>query len=111
MREGWSAVVPDIGRVMFDAYGSSEEWLIATPKGDVRFQWSAQFGPLPVTSIGRPRDLSHRHPFWRIVSLWNLQGRRSKDGRAIWHEPKKDVVVRVGRRLVVIEHGEEGQDW
>lgn len=99
------------GRAMLDSFGGEDEWIIATDRGDVRFCWSDRFGPFAVTASGAVRDLSHRHPFWRAASLWNLQGRRVEDGSAIWHEPKQPVLARVGKLLVIVEHGDPGWDW
>ena len=61
------------GRAMIDSFGG-DEMLMATAKGEIRFEWSDRFGPLPINKNGSERALSHRHPFWRAASLWNLQG-------------------------------------
>lgn len=99
------------GRVMVDSFGGDAREIV-TRRGTVLFEWSERFGPLPVTNAGRERALGHRHPFWRDVSLWNVQGQRM-DGRvAIWHEPRKPIMKHLGgRHYLVIEDGEVGHDW
>lgn len=101
----------DGSRAMLDAYGGGEIE-IEVGRKRIRFQFSDRFGPMPVTDTGAERSLGPRHPFWRAVSLWCVQGRRVQDGTAIWHEPKKPVLERLGgRHYRVIEDGEIGHDW
>jgi hypothetical protein len=98
-------------KVCIDIFGG-EELLMPTAKGDVLFEWSAQFGPQPIKKGGAGRDLPPRHPFWRAASLWNLQGRRMMNGKCFWHEPKKPVLKHLGgRNYLIIEDGEAGHDW
>lgn len=99
-------------RVMIDCFGSGHEFSIRVGEEIVLFEWSEMFGPLPVRKGGKERVLSHRHKFWRIVSLWNLQGRRIESGECIWHEPRQPVLKHLGgRNYLIIEDGEEGHDW
>ncbi len=77
----------------------------------ITFEWSNQFGPMPLTKRGYERRLRHSHPFWRAVSLWAIQGKRKDGVRAIWHEPKRPVTEHIGgRNYRVIEEGEPGWD-
>jgi hypothetical protein len=89
-----------------------DEYFIEVRGKLIRFEWSEQCGPLPINKDGSEAlSIGPKHGFWRAASLWNLQGRRLDGNKAIWHEPKKDVLERRGRMLFVIEHGEPGQDW
>jgi hypothetical protein len=104
-------------RIMIDCFGSGE-YLIDVRGKSVRFDWSDQFGPLPINKDGSEAlSIKHNHPFWRAVSLWNLQGRRLEGNRAIWHEPRKPVYELKdggGRNRIitkVIDPGEPGHDW
>lgn len=104
------------GRVFIDCFGAGGYEIEV--KGEVvLFDWSERFGPLPVTKGGSERHLSHRHPFWRAVSLWSVQGKRLDGKRAIWHEPKRPM-TRPGRipgvrgvQQIIVEEGEVGWDW
>lgn len=82
----FSVPMPDGSRAMLDSFGG-DELDITTSKGVVRFEFSQLFGPMPVTKTGTERELGPRHPFWRAASLWKLQGCRTENGEAIWHEP------------------------
>lgn len=103
-------------RVFIDCFGGGDYRIDVRGK-TIRFEWSEQFGPMPVNRDGsEARSIKHNHPFWRIVSLWNLQGRRIENGMCIWHEPRKPVyeIEKRGRSNVitkVIDPGEEGWDW
>ena len=99
-------------RIMIDCFGGGEFFITVREK-IVRFEWSEQFGPLPVTKTGAEMtSIGPKHPFWRAVSLWNLQGRRVDGNNAIWHEPKKPVLKHLGgRNYMIIEDGEPGHDW
>ena len=104
------------GRLFIDCWGAGG-YEIETSDKVVLFDWSERFGPLPVKKNGDERHISHRHPFWRAVSLWRLQGMRLEGKRAIWHEPKRPVTkpgrirgVR-GVQQIIVEPGEEGWDW
>jgi hypothetical protein len=84
----------------------------------IRFDWSEQFGPLPINRDGsEARSIGPKHAFWRAASLWNLQGQRLDGKHAIWHEPQKPVyelTPATGRHRVitkVIHPGEPGHDW
>lgn len=83
----------------------------------ILFEFSDRFGPMPTTKRGMERKMGPHDPFWRAVSLWKLQGRRTENGVAIWHEPKKPVYETKhlgGRNYLitrVIEAGEPGHDW
>jgi hypothetical protein len=108
---GPSYSLPPVARAMIDCYGG-DELHIMTRRGSVRFEWSEQFGPLPANKNGLERTLPPSHPFWRDVSLWNLQGRRMDGKTAIWHEPRKPKYDHLGGRdYLVIEDGEIGHDW
>lgn len=109
--------VPGIGNVCIDAFGV-EDYVIEVAGKLVYFSWSDRFGPLAQTKTGRVRDISHRHPFWRAASLWNLQGQRLVEAnKAIWHEPRKPQyeTKHLGGRhyeiTKVIDPGEPGHDW
>lgn len=99
-------------RIFIDCFGG-DEFLIEVRGKMIRFEWSDRFGPMPVKKGGEElRSVGPRHPFWRAVSLWNLQGRRLKGQTAIWHEPKKPVLEHLGgRHYRVIEDGEKWHDW
>jgi hypothetical protein len=98
-------------RVYLDCFGGGDFTITVRDK-KVGFEWSEGFGPLPVGRRGQPLELSHKHPFWRAASLWNLQGRRIEDGECIWHEPRRPVLKHLGGgNYEVIEDGEEGYDW
>jgi hypothetical protein len=87
-------------------------FVMQTDKGEVRFEWHHYCGPLPVTRTGSGRNLPSRHPFWRAVSLWDLQGRQVENGYCIWREPKEPVLQHIaGRHYLTIEDGEPGHDW
>ena len=99
------------GRIFIDSFGGGE-YLIEVRGKPVRFEWSEQFGPLPINKDGTEAlSIGPRHGFWRAASLWNLQGQRLDGNRAIWHEPKKPVYEKRGRRSFVVEPGEVGHDW
>jgi hypothetical protein len=107
----FSIPMPDGSRAMLDCFGD-DEFEIETSKGIIRFEWSDRFAPMPVTKTGAQRNLAPRHPFWRAVSLWILQGRRIENGRAFWHEPRKPKYDHIGgRHYLAIEDGEVGHDW
>lgn len=98
-------------RIHIDVFGGGEYQIEVRGKL-VRFEWSEQFGPMPINQDGSEcLSVGPRHGFWRAASLWNLQGRRIENGKAIWHEPKQPVLIRRGRELVVAEDGESGWDW
>jgi hypothetical protein len=99
-------------RVMIDSFGGGD-YAIEVRGKLISFEWSEMFGPLPLRRDGSEmRSVGPNHPFWRAVSLWNLQGRRLDNKRAIWHEPKKPVLRHIaGRHYEVIEDGEPGYDW
>lgn len=98
-------------RAMIDCFGD-DEFTISVANRDILFEWSERFGPMPITRDGAQRDISHKNPFWRAVSLWDLQGQRTEGKKAIWHEPKKPVLKHLGgRNYLIIEHGEPGHDW
>jgi hypothetical protein len=89
-----------------------QTYAIVVGNETIRFDWSHQFGPMPITKQRRERNLRHSHPFWRAVSLWNLQGRETKGCQAIWHEPKKPVLKHIGgRHYQIVDPGEIGHDW
>src|SRR5678816_1652410 len=80
------------GRAIVDCSGG------ATIKINVRgemipFQFSERLGPIPIKLNGDVRHLPHSHPFWRIASIWVLQGMFVSDGIAVWHEPRKPVLL------------------
>lgn len=104
-------------RIMIDRFGT-DGYLIDVRGKLVRFEWSEQFGPLPINKDGSGAlSIGPKHGFWRAVSLWNLQGRRLEGDRAIWHEPRKPVYEkqhirgRQYRITKVIDPGEPGHDW
>lgn len=98
--------------VFFDSFGGDEHDIEVGGKV-LRFEWSERFGPFPLTKTGAENtSIGPRHKFWRAASLWNLQGRRLEGNKAIWHEPRKPVLKRLGgRHYMVIEEGEPGYDW
>jgi hypothetical protein len=98
------------GRYMVDCF-STDELQITVGRETIHFEFGEMFGPLPVTKRGVQRDLRDNHPFWRAVSLWNVQGARTENGTAIWHEPRKPVVELRGNRWFIIQDGEIGHDW
>jgi hypothetical protein len=107
-----TSVVLSFGRVMIDCFGGFDPLRIVVRGKAILFEMSEEFGPMPVTGRGAERDLGARHPFWRAVSLWNVQGRRREGDIAIWHEPKKPVLEHLGgRNYREIEAGETGWDW
>ena len=105
-------------RVMIDCFGGGE-YFITVRDQKIRFEWSDQFGPLPIKKGGAEMTgIGPRHPFWRAASLWNLQGRRIDDeGNAVWHEPRQPVYEKRhlggGNYWItrVIDEGEPGHDW
>jgi hypothetical protein len=106
-----SVELEDGSRAMLDSWGGEELDIVVDGKR-IRFEFSEMFGPMAVTKTGAERTLAKPKPFLRAASLWNIQGRRVKDGEAIWHEPKKPVYKHLGgRHWQVIEHGEIGHDW
>ena len=91
---------------------NAPEFVIRIGEDLIRFEWPEMWGPSAITKGGKIRDLSHRHPFWRAVSLWNLQGRRVEDGEAVWHEPRKMIILKqIGRHIIEAIDGEEGENW
>ena len=119
MPDSWFKPGEKRSRVMIDSFGGDERFIEVRGKL-IRFEWSDQFGPIPINKDGsEARSIGPTHGFWRAVSLWRLQGSRLDGDRAIWHEPRKPVYVydteRVGggrRKIVkVIDPGEEGHDW
>lgn len=110
-----SIAMPDGGRAFLDCFGC-EEFVIEVNGEHIPFDWSDQFGPLPLKKDRQGRAvgekvLGPRHQFWRAVSWWRLQGRRVENGLAIWHRPKPDIYEKRGRHLFVLQHGEPGWDW
>lgn len=104
-------------RIMIDCFGG-DEYLIDIRGKLVRFEWSEQFGPLPINKDGSEAlSIGPKHGFWRAASLWNLQGRRLDGDLAIWHEPRQPVYETEhisGRKYLitkVIDPGEPGHDW
>lgn len=99
-------------RIMIDSFGG-DEYFIDVRGRLIRFEWSDQFGPLPINENGSEAlSVGPKHGFWRAASLWNLQGRRLEGTTAIWHEPKKPILKHLGgRNYMVIEDGEPGYDW
>lgn len=99
-------------RIFIDCFGGGD-YVIEVRGKDVRFEWSERFGPMPINKDGSEAlSIGPRHAFWRIVSLWNLQGRRIENGKCIWHEPKKPVLRHLGgRNYMVVADGEPGHDW
>lgn len=115
--DSWLKPGEEPGRIMIDCYGG-DEYLIDVRGKLVRFEWSDQFGPLPINKNGsKALSIGPKHGFWRAASLWNLQGRRLDGDRAIWHEPRKPVYetehIRGRHYLItkVIDPGEPGDDW
>lgn len=99
-------------RCFIDIFGGPEEYFIEVHGKLIRFEWSDRFGPMPIKKDGSEmRSIGPRHAFWRVASLWNLQGRRIENDRCVWHEPKKPVYERRGGQLIVIDDGEPGHDW
>ena len=99
------------GQAFIDCFGGGE-YLIDVRGKLIRFEWSERFGPLPINKDGsEPRSIGPRHGFWRAASLWNLQGQRVEGKKAIWHEPKKPVTEKRGRRTFIVQDGEPGWDW
>lgn len=77
----------------------------------VPFEFSERWGTIPLKLNGAVRDLPHTHPFWRITSLWVLQGKHVSDGVAVWCKPTKPVLRDLGgRNYKVIEDAEPGHD-
>lgn len=73
------------------------------------FEWSAMFGPLPMTKTGRVRELGHKHKLWTVTGLWARQGKRvGADGLCIWDPPAKIRVRHMGGRhwLVITDDNE-----
>ena len=99
-------------RIMIDCFGGGEYFIDLRGKL-VRFEWSEQFGPMPINKDGSEAlSIGPKHGFWRAASLWNLQGQRLDGNCAIWHEPKKPVLKHLGgRNYMVVEDGEPGHDW
>lgn len=104
-------------RVMIDCFGGGEYFITVREK-KIRFEWSEQFGPLPINKDGSEmRSVGPYHPFWRAASLWNLQGRRLDGSTAIWHEPRPPVYEKkhLGAAhwmiVRVVDEGEPGHDW
>jgi len=107
----FSVPMPDGTRAMIDVYGG-DEFLISIRDEIIRFEFSEQFGPLPLNKKDAGRPLRPSHPFWRAVSLWRLQGSRVEGGKAIWHVPKQPVLKHLGgKHYRVLEHGEPGWNW
>lgn len=105
------SIPTDYGRAFGDCFGSGN-YLIDVGRKVQQFDWSDRFGPLPTRKNGVPVDLEPKHPFWRAVSLWKLQGARLDGKTAIWHEPKRPVLKHLGgKNYLVVENGEEGWDW
>lgn len=87
--DSWLKPGEEPSQIMIDCFGGHEFFLEVRGKL-VRFEWSNQFGPLPINKDGsEARSIGPKHGFWRAASLWNLQGRRLDGDRAIWHEPRK----------------------
>lgn len=104
--------VDGIGVVCVDCFGVGGLKVIRTPKGLIPFEWSDRFGPLPITATGRQLDLGPRHPFWRAVSLWVMQGRRLKNtNEAEWHEPRAPTYKHMGGRHYLIEDPGDHEYW
>ena len=72
-----------IGNGILDIY-EGETLVIKAGRWDVLFEFHDHLGPMPVTKTGNGRNLGPRHPFWRAVTLWSKQGKRSENGRAIY---------------------------
>lgn len=107
----WPEKAGEETRVMIDSFGGDEYFIDVRGKL-IRFEWSEQFGPLPINKDGsEARSIGPKHGFWRAASLWNLQGKRLEGARAIWHEPKKEVLKIRGRMIFVVQPGEPGHDW
>ena len=99
------------GRVFIDCFGSGEYEIDVRGKM-IRFEWSEQFGPMPINKDGSEAlSIGPKHGFWRAASLWKLQGMSLEGNKAIWHEPKKPVTEKWGRHHFIVEHGEPGWDW
>src|ERR1044071_3439547 len=93
----WPTTTGRKDRIFIDQFGSGDYEIEVRGK-IVRFDWSDQFGPLPINKDGsEARSIGPRHGFWRAASLWKLQGMRLEGKRAIWHEPKKPVTEKRGR--------------
>ena len=53
-----------------------------------------------------------RSPFWRAVSLWARQGKRSRGAVAVWDEPPRLRVQHMGgRNYRVLQHQAKGVDY
>lgn len=56
---------------------------IATNHGIVAFEWHSFCGPMPVSlckgRVGDERVLPGKHDFWRKVSIWAQNGRKTQD--------------------------------
>lgn len=113
MSKHWSVPLGDGSRAMIDSWGGDE--LSIEVDGRVyQFEFSKQFGPMVLNKSGGERTLPPRQQnlFLRAVSLWNVQGQRFENGKAIWHEPRKPVLKHLGgQHYLVIEDGEIGHDW
>lgn len=79
-----------------------------------RLLWSERWGPSVCDGHGDPLDKQPgpRHAFWRAASLWNRQGRRMDGLRAVWHEPKPQILQKIGRyrrgwEIRVVQEGED----
>ena len=64
-----------------------EELTIEVDGADYRFDWHDYMGPFPLNKRGGERLLAARHPFWKAVTHWSRQGKRTENGRCIWDQP------------------------
>jgi len=67
-----------------------------------KVEWTFEMHPTcgPAASVRHgavaERQPGPRSPFWRAVTLWNMQGRRvDVDGRCVWDEPPPVRVAHV----------------
>lgn len=96
-----------------DSWGSGPFVITAGDKS-FRFEDSDRFGPSLIKKNG---DISQNpfppqnSPFWKAHRLWRRQGRRTApDGVTCIYDdikPKPTIYRRLGKELIVIEHGDE----
>jgi hypothetical protein len=101
------------GGFCIDSWGAGPFVMIVGLK-KYRFEDSDRFGPLIVNKDGREAAIqpAERSAFWAYHRAWKAQGRRIEDGLCkvdiFYGPPKPTKLRRVGRKLLVVENGDDG---